>query len=129
MKAPELFVEVRRNLSTGTARAALFALAFAAVVGSLAVADTRTVVGLHRKAFEFTSSGASVRVLSSEGNVDGRVCESLSELSGIATAGPPRQDSHLGLTAVPDTPIPAYTASPGLSGVPGSPAEPAAGVT
>src|SRR5699024_9536415 len=87
MKAPELFVEVRRNLSTGTARAALFALAFAAVVGSLAVADTRTVVGLHRKAFEFTSSGASVRVLSSEGNVDGRICESLSGLSGIATAG------------------------------------------
>ena len=128
MKARELFVEVRRNLSTGTARAALFALAFAAVVGSLAVADTRTVVGLHRKAFEFTSSGASVRVLSSEGNVDGRACESLSGLSGIATAGALREDGHLVLTAMPDNPIPTYTASPGLSGVLGLPTEPVSGV-
>lgn len=128
MNVRDLFVEAWRNLYTGTARATLFALAFAAVVGSLVVADTRTVVGLHREASEFTSSGASVRVLTTDGNVDGRACEALSEVSGVAAAGALREDGHLVLSAMPGNPIPSYAASPGLSGVLGLHAEPAAGM-
>lgn len=128
MNARELFVEVWRNLYTGTARAALFALAFAAVVGSLAVADTRAVVGLHRQAAEFTSSGASVRVLTTDGDVDGRTCEALSEVAGVAASGALREDGRLVLDAMPNNPVPSYAASPGLSGVLGLRAEPVSGV-
>src|SRR5690606_25401050 len=87
MNSRDLLVEVWRNLRTGTARAALFALSLATAVGALTVADARSVVGLHRDAAEYIASGASVRVLSTERAVDGVPCESLTGVPGITAAG------------------------------------------
>ncbi|MEU0488107.1 hypothetical protein ABZ249_02685 [Nocardiopsis sp. NPDC006139] len=128
MNVRELIGEVRRNLGTGTTRAALFALALAAVVGALAVADARAIVGLHQRSAEFTAAGASVRVLNVAGNVAGSACDALTGVPGIGASGALAEDGSLRLAAMPDNPLPAYRVTPGMASVLGVRAEAASGV-
>ncbi|WP_017571339.1 hypothetical protein [Nocardiopsis halotolerans] len=128
MNGRELLGEVRRNLRTGTTRAVLFALALAAVTGTLAVADARTIVGLHQRAAAFVASGASVRVLDVAGSVDGGACDALAQVTGVAASGALAEDGSLVLSSMPDNPVPAYRVTPGLAAVLGVRAESTSGV-
>ena len=128
MNGRELLGEVWRNLLSGTTRAALFGLAFAAVVGALAVADARAVVALHQRAAEFVAAGASVRVLSVAANVDGNACDALGDVPGVVSSGALAEDGTLLLAAMPDNPLPTYRVTPGMAAVLGVRAESASGV-
>ncbi|MEU3020444.1 MULTISPECIES: hypothetical protein [unclassified Nocardiopsis] len=128
MRPSDLLVEVWRNVRSGTARAAPYALALAAAVGALAVADARSVVDLHRDAAAYVAAGASVRVLTTEDSVDGVPCEALAGVPGVSASGALSEGTALTLAVMPDNPVPVYEVTTGMAGVLGTRAESAAGV-
>ena len=112
MRPGSVVGEVWRDLTTGTARAGLFAAVFVVVVGMLALADVRSVVGVLRGAASFRAAGASVQVLKAQ--VDGRRCDSLSGVGAISSAGAMRQAAPVQILNLPSSQINLIEATPGL---------------
>lgn len=99
--------EAGRNLSTGTTRAALFAVVLALAAFALAIADARSVLSLERQAQDFHSAGGATYVLHAESSVSGAACDSLNQIEGIEASGALRTVSdRLTFAAAPNSPVP-----------------------
>ncbi|WP_017597054.1 ABC transporter permease [Nocardiopsis lucentensis] len=128
MNVRDLLGEVWRNLRTGTTRAALFAVGLGLAIGTLAVADARGVVDLHRRADAFIDSGASVRVVTATDHIDGATCEALIGLPAVRASGALAEGARLRLSSMPDHPVPVFHVTPRMAEVLGVRAEAASGV-
>ncbi|ASU85555.1 hypothetical protein CDO52_24585 [Nocardiopsis gilva YIM 90087] len=117
MRPAAILSEAWRNLATGTTRAAVFAIALAAVTASLAITDARAIIALQQRAAEFIAAGASVRVLDAAGSTDGPSCEALSGLPAVGSAGAVSEGTPVTLAVMPDNPIPSYEVTPGMGEV------------
>jgi hypothetical protein len=126
MRPRSIVSEAYRNVLTGTTRALLLGIVLAAISAGLAIADARSIIGLQRKAADFGSSGASVRVMVARQTTDPAACERLGAVPGIRSAGALREADPVVLRAMIANPIPAYAVTPGLieqlGGRPASPA-------
>ncbi|GAA3747148.1 hypothetical protein GCM10022225_33660 [Plantactinospora mayteni] len=114
MRARSIASEAYRNLASGTTRALLLAIALATVGAGLAIADARSVVTMERRAAEFVSSGASVRVMVARKTTDAAACERLGGIPGVRSAGALRETEPVVLRAMAGNPIQAYAVTPGL---------------
>ena len=114
MRASSVVSEAWRNLISGTTRAGLFALVFIAAVGALAWVDVRSVVGIVEGADQFRAEGATVQVLKSDSNIDGRRCDALSGTGALSTAGAVRQGTPIRILAMPASQITVMEVTPGL---------------
>lgn len=105
--------EARRNVSAGATRAAiLFVICFLCASGVLLWNLKATVDVLHAAA-RYRAAGASVIVVSSEGLIDGKRCEDLSDLPNVRAAGAIRAArDQLYPAATPGVPLPTYDVSP-----------------
>ena len=114
MRPGSVLSEAWRNLISGTTRAGLFALVFVAAVGALSWVDVRSVVGIVDGAAQFRAAGATVEVLKSDPNIDGRRCDALSGTSALRNAGAIRQGTPIRFLAIPASQITVVEATPGL---------------
>jgi hypothetical protein len=114
MRARSVASEAARDLAAGTTRAAGLALAFAAVVGALAVADVRAAVDVLRGAAEYRQSGAAVQVLDAVEGVDGARCHALAQATGVVAAGALRHGEPVRALAMPSARLTVWEATPGL---------------
>lgn len=109
--------EAYRNLVTGTTRAWLLGMMLAMVCSAAAIADARTIIGLERKAADFRTSAASMRVLVARGATDVATCDRLGSIDGIRAAGALAETDAVVLRGMVANPIPAYRVSPGFLAV------------
>ena len=114
MRARSVASEAARNLATGTSRAAGLALAFAAVVGTLAFADVRAAVDVLRGAAEYRASASSVQVLEVSEGIDGARCHALNQATGVVAAGALRHGDPVRALAMPSAQLTVWEATPGL---------------
>lgn len=121
MRIGAILSEALRNVLSGTSRFAVLAAGFGTIVGALGVIDARSIVGLQWQTHAYVSAGGAIRTVGSPGNIDRKTCDRLADVSGIEGAGSLSQNDPLTLLAMPDNPIPLYSASPGLATVLGLP--------
>jgi hypothetical protein len=101
--------EAYRNVVSGTTRAVLNAAVWAVTVGCLALVDVVSVDLLLRQAAAFNEAGAAVHVITTPHLVDGRACESLGQVPGVAVAGAlSLRREPLTLTVLPRGSVAAY---------------------
>lgn len=118
MRASSVLSEAWRNLATGTSRPLLVALLAAVVLGGIAAADVRTIVGLSAQATEFRESGAAVHVLSAPAAISGQRCDALGALPGVLGAGATRlADTQATFLTAPRSGITTVEATVGLAEV------------
>jgi hypothetical protein len=118
MRARAVLREAWRNTVSGTSRPRTVAVALALVALLLAAADMSAVSQSLAAADEYRSKGASVLILTAEGQVDGRRCDGLAALPGVAAAGALRASSTpLRASVLPTAPLPVSESSPGFAGV------------
>ncbi len=108
--------EAIRNLATGTTRALGWATVFIALVGGLAVADARVLVGVWQDAESYRSAAASVQLIESTQGlvVDGARCQGLRAATGTTAAGALRPGEPIRAATLPDTNLTVWEATPGL---------------
>jgi hypothetical protein len=118
VKAAAVRREVWRDIMTGTARTAIFALALGLLVLGLVAVEQLQVRRLVEDATAFRAAGASVVTMSAEGRIRGEACERLGEVPGVRAAGAlsQRRDG-LRLATLPQSPLTLYSVSPGLPAV------------
>lgn len=104
--------EAWRNLCTGTTRAFGFAVAMAAGLGVLILADVASAGDATSKVDEFIAAGASTYTLTSEMNVDGAACERLAGTVYVDAAGALREGDSVRLEILPSTPVSVYEVTP-----------------
>ncbi|QNE35503.1 hypothetical protein [Leifsonia shinshuensis] len=121
MKIGAILSEALRNVLSGTSRFAVLAAGFGLIVGALGVLDARSIIALQWQTHAYISAGGTIRTVGSPGNIDSATCEQLANVSGIEGAGSLSQGDPVTLLAMPDNPIPLYTASPGFARVLGLP--------
>lgn len=109
--------EALRNIRSGTTRASVLALVFAAGVVGLASLDLVTVGALQRDSLTFDRAAASTKVVVGEGLIAGGDCDALAGTQGVRGAGALRPGRPLTLTSAPDDPVPTYAVSPGMERV------------
>ncbi len=116
MRAGSIVTEAWRNLTSGTVRGALFAIALVVGLATLIVADARTLVAANQDVAEWRASGAAVVVLWVPSSIDGATCEALVANPRIAASGAMRaREDFLPVLALPDGPVPYWEATPGLA--------------
>jgi hypothetical protein len=93
--------EAWRNVLSGTSRAFLFAGLFAVLVGLLACAQARLVVGFTNEAIQFRDSGAAIQIVQLPGAVDGVQCDELTSHPGVVASGALRTGPEITLSAMP----------------------------
>ena len=107
-------LEAVLNVTSGTTRAALFAVLLAAVIFGCAGAEFLQLREINMRVREFVSSGASTVLVEYAGRIDGAACESLASVDGVQAAGALRAASARPVAEVlPMTPLPALEATPG----------------
>lgn len=117
MKASAILSEAWRNLATGTTRALLFAMLFAALIATFALADILTISGLRTKAEQFRDSGAAIRTLVAEDHVDASSCDALAETAPIGAAGAMASTQPVVFSVMPGNSVPAFEVTPSLADV------------
>ncbi|PFG41781.1 hypothetical protein ATJ88_0424 [Isoptericola jiangsuensis] len=120
MRPAAVLGEARRNLLSGTTRAAVLVAVAATLLGVLAVADVRAVVGVVQSAAEYRAAAGSVQVLDAPGQVDGARCEALARVDGVVAAGAVRAGGEVRSLNLPSTPLTSLEVTPGLGGVLGA---------
>lgn len=113
MKALSVVGEAWRNLTSGTARAVLLATVFVFTVGSLAVVDVRSQVGILQAAVRFREAAGSVLVLDGS-PASGQRCDAISGIGGVQAAGAARPGDSLVIHAMPGSSIKVIEVTPGL---------------
>ncbi|WNM24196.1 hypothetical protein [Demequina capsici] len=117
-RAVSVASEAWRNLTSGTSRPLSVVLLLVVVLGGVACADIRTIVGLSQDALAYRESGAAVEVFAAEGAVSGQRCDALGSLPGVMGAGATRQaDLQATFLTAPRAGIVTIEATPGLAGV------------
>lgn len=117
MRGSSTLSEAWRNLRTGTTRALLLALILAGVGGTLAAADALTITGIQAKAEQFFNSGAAIRTLVADGQIEGHSCDALSSAATTTAAGALAAADPITLSALPGNSIPAFVVTPDLGQV------------
>ena len=110
----EVFREGWRNLVSGTTRPLLALIAFAIVVGAVGVAQARGLVGVAQDALQWQRQGSAVQIITSEGQIDGRVCDALSGIPGIQASGAVRSATAVRIAVLPSVPINYFEVTGGL---------------
>ncbi|MDR1187651.1 MAG: hypothetical protein LBK95_09385 [Bifidobacteriaceae bacterium] len=118
MLTREAASEAWRSLTSGTSRWLGLALAGAAVMAGLVVADGRAMAAQIAAAREYDERGATTWVAKAPGRIDGAVCEALAGLPNVRAAGALAPDPK-GLTTgqLPSNPVTAYRVSPAFPGL------------
>lgn len=118
MRTSSVASEAWRNLASGTSRPLLLALLAALLLGGLAAADIRTIVGFSAQAVAFREAGAAVRVLSAPAAISGQRCDALRQLPGVLGSGATRlATAQAEVLTAPRAGIPTIEATPGLRDV------------
>lgn len=116
MRRGEVLREAWRNTATGVARPGVLAAVFAALVGGLAIADARVLVGANAYLTAWRDAGASVVVLRADNGVHGAACESLAATAGITASGAARErPSRARLLALPQGTPPQWDVTGGFA--------------
>lgn len=121
MTWPGMLREAWRDICTGTAR--VRGLAFSATVVALVVAllDMGAVEQVLREAEQFRTSGASISIMTAEGQISGERCDDLVTIRGVRAAGAVRSTkSRIVPTILPQAPIPVYEVTQGFLGAVGA---------
>lgn len=115
MKRSAILREVGLNLTTGTSRAATFALLLALIIGSVSTLDIATTRAIISDAQQYREAGGSVLVLSAPDRIDGATCDALGRIDGVGAAGALQEsEERIVASALPSTSIPTFTATVGL---------------
>jgi hypothetical protein len=117
MRLRAILGEAWRNLATGTTRALLFAVLLAVTGTTLAFADVLAISDLRVRAEQFRDTGASIRTLMTEGNIDPASCDAIVAHGPINAAGAIGATDPVTITVIPGNPIPAFAVTPGLASV------------
>lgn len=118
MRAEAVLGEAWRNTVSGTTRAAVWAALVVLLLGLVAAADARVVVGMLADARELRESGGSVWVVEAPGGVDASRCEALTRVEGVTASGALRESTETVRPAgLPSSDIRAFEATPGLGAV------------
>lgn len=117
MRASAVVSEAWRNLRTGTSRALLLTTLLAAVTGLLGIADIMSVHALEQKAEQYLGSGAAIRAVSIDALVDPQSCEALGSATTVRAAGAIAAATPITATALPRSPLPAFTVTPSFATV------------
>jgi len=117
MRLTTMIREAVLDITSGTTRAAAFALVLAAVTVLLGGADVVAIAGIEQQADRFRADGGSTLVYRLPRAIDGAACDGLRSVEGVAAAGAVRQVKP-GYTpaALPREPIPTYEVSPAFGG-------------
>ena len=78
-----LLSEAWRDCLSGTARVGILTVLATALVGGAICADAFSLRSLSVEAASFRAHLGSVRVLQSQGSIDGAACEALSRIPGV----------------------------------------------
>jgi hypothetical protein len=117
MRGVEIWREAWRNLASGASRAVVSVLLLTGAVGAVAGAQVLGVVDLDRQALAWRQAGASVQVVSMDGQVDAAQCEALTSHPGIVSAGALRKGQAVRIATLPSTRLETFEATPGLATV------------
>jgi hypothetical protein len=121
MRARAVLREAWRDISTGTARTRILALSAVVVAALVSGSEIVSIHQLLERAREYHQSGASISILTAEGQVDGNRCDRLSEIPGVRASGAARTTSaQIKPTVLTRAPIPVSDASPGFVAVIGA---------
>lgn len=115
MRLSSVVSEAGRDIRSGTARFATFALLLAGTAGLAGAADVSTVSALTRDAAAYVAAGAATRTAALEGGIDGAACDALTGHGDVLAAGALRPGAGLTLTALPGSTLTTYEVTPGLS--------------
>lgn len=106
---PEVILrEAWRNIHTGTSKAGWLSVGLIVLILVLSCAELVTVSALDKRAREYHSAAASVRVLKADSGVNPQQCEALSRSGGILSAGAIRSVPPLMVTSLPGIATPAF---------------------
>lgn len=115
MRLSALAREAFRNLRSGTTRVGLFFGVSTALISGLCAAEVTSVLAILEASEKYRDSGASVLIVTAEGQISGALCEQLADVDGVRAAGAIQEaDEKLAALALPDSPIPLYEVSPGF---------------
>jgi hypothetical protein len=129
MRLDTLLGEAYRDVRSGTARAALFAVILGLVLSGGAVLAAWDQIRALDSAAAYRASGASVTVLRAPGRIDGSACDAFTALTGVRASGAIRSDPNdLVASTLPDSPIPAKDVTPGFATVIGASSPFSAGI-
>ncbi|WP_448061126.1 hypothetical protein [Cellulomonas hominis] len=114
MRAGSVISEAWRDSRTGTSRSALLAAVFVLLVGGLALADVRSVVGVLRDAEAYRTSGSAVQALVTESAIDGARCDALATVPGVVASGAMRQGAPVRALTMPAARLTTWEVTPGM---------------
>lgn len=105
-----------RDIASGAGWTATFAVLFFVLVGGLALSADFATVQTIAAARSYVESGSATYVMKADGRIDGRACEALASRRAVSAAGALREGGALLFASqLPQTPITAFTVSPGFS--------------
>lgn len=117
-RAREVLREAVRDVRSGTAWAATFALLFAVIVGGPAIAFAMDRAAAVRAATAFLAAGGATRIETADGRVDGVACDALVDLPNVRAAGAIRRGVIGAQPAtLPRSALPTFAVSPGFAGL------------
>ncbi|MDR1078345.1 MAG: hypothetical protein LBL55_06760 [Propionibacteriaceae bacterium] len=117
MRLRSVVSEAWRDLTSGAARALLWALCLIGLAGLLTALDLSIVNGLQRDAAAYQAGAANLRLSLAQGAVDGAACDRLALSASVAAAGAIRPGPAIRLSAAPDTPVGSFAVTPGFGPV------------
>lgn len=117
MRIPEVLREAWRNVQSGASKAGWLSVALLLAITLTACAELWTVSALDKRARDYHSAGASVRVLKAEAGIDPKRCDALSKSRGIQSAGAMKAAPPLGISSLPGVAVPAFETTLGFQAV------------
>lgn len=122
--------EAWRNVTSGTTRAPLFALALSVCILGPLCSDLAVANQIVTEAAQFQSAGGSILTIAAPNRIEGTACENLAKLKGVQAAGALRdiEDSPIRPLALPSSPIPLKEVTSGFPQLLTSSVWPAAGI-
>ncbi|MFJ4027188.1 hypothetical protein ACIPWF_08150 [Paenarthrobacter sp. NPDC089989] len=117
MRPETVFHEAWRNVQSGASKASWLALALILAIALTSSTEVLTVSALDRQARDYYASGASIRVLKTEGTVDPQRCEALAKTTGVQSAGALKAASPIHISSLPGITTPSFETTIGLQAV------------
>lgn len=117
MRADVILREAWRNVRSGASRAGWLSVALVVAISLLSCAELMSVSALDKRARDYRSAGASVRILKVEAGVEPEQCEALTRSGGVLSAGAIRPVAPIGITSLPGVATPAFEMTPGFQEV------------
>ena len=115
-----LLSEAWRDCLSGTARVGILTMLATTLVGGAICADAFSLRSLSVEAASFRAHLGSVRVLQSQGGIDGAACEALSRIPGVRAGAVRSVESGLSPLALPASSLPLYEVTPGTASLLGT---------